>query len=121
MRVNMNTILEKVRTALRVSTTDFDDEITDIINACLLDLGIVGITNDDTTNALIIRAVITYSKLHFGDLKAVQGNYPNGDEIKFVFDEKSEAEADLVKIVGRLYGALGVIRPNAFTQVKKAA
>lgn len=56
-----------------------------------------------------------------GDLKAVQGNYPNGDEIKFVFDEKSEAEADLVKIVGRLYGALGVIRPNAFTQVKKAA
>lgn len=84
MRVNMNTILEKVRTALRVSTTDFDDEITDIINACLLDLGIAGITNDDTTNALIIRAVITYSKLHFGDLSQL-GDY---DRLKTSYDEQ---------------------------------
>lgn len=80
----MNTILEKVRTALRVSTTDFDDEITDIINACLLDLGIAGITKDDTTNALIIRAVITYAKLHFGDLDQL-GDY---DRLKQSYDEQ---------------------------------
>lgn len=56
-----------------------------------------------------------------GDLRGVRANLPNGDEVKFVFDEKSEAEADLVKVVGKLYAAIGVTAPNKFTQVKKAA
>ena len=56
-----------------------------------------------------------------GDLKAVQGNFPAGDEVKFIFDDKSEAEADLVKIVGRCYAAFGVVRPMALAKVKKAA
>lgn len=54
-----------------------------------------------------------------GDLKGVQGNFPNGDEVKFIFDEKSLAEDDLVKVVGRLYGGFGVIREGAFAQVTK--
>ena len=32
----MNTILEKVKLALRITTDDFDTELTDMINACLL-------------------------------------------------------------------------------------
>lgn len=63
----MNEILNKVKTALRIVTDDFDDEILDLIQAALLDLGIAGVTNDDTTNALIIRAVTTYCKAHFGE------------------------------------------------------
>ena len=80
----METLLEKVRKALRISTTDFDDEITDIINAGLLDLGIAGVTETDTTNSLLIRALTTYTKLHFGDLDQI-GDY---DRLKASYDEQ---------------------------------
>lgn len=75
-------MLEKVKTALRVSTDVFDDEIQDLINAAMLDLGIAGVTNDDTTNALIIRAVITYCRLHFGD------HVDEYDRLKASYDEQ---------------------------------
>ncbi len=64
----------------------------------------------------------TYANQFFGyvgDLSAIRANYPNGDEVKFVFDEYSLAEADLVKVVGRQYVALGLIRNNAFCRLKK--
>ena len=62
-----------------------------------------------------------------GDVFAIVGdfghgaiaNFPNGDEIKFKFDENSLAEYDLVKIIGRKYVALGVVAPNAFVNLKK--
>ena len=62
-----------------------------------------------------------------GDVFAIVGdfahgaiaNFPNGDEIKFRIDENSLAEADLVKIIGRKYVALGVVAPNAFVNLKK--
>lgn len=56
---------------------------------------------------------------YVGDLSAIRANYPNGDEVKFVFDEYSLAEADLVKVVGRQYVALGLIRNKAFCRLKK--
>lgn len=62
----MNTLLAKVKLALRIVTNDFDDEITDLITAGLADLGIAGVTNNDTTDALIIRAIITYCRTNFG-------------------------------------------------------
>lgn len=68
----MDTILEKVKTSLRIMTDDFNGEITDLIKAGLLDLGIAGVTNDENTNALIIRAVTTYCKFHFGDIEGVE-------------------------------------------------
>lgn len=68
----MNTILEKVKLALRITTEDFDTELTDMINACLADLGIAGVTETDTTNALLIRAICTYCKYHFGDINGVE-------------------------------------------------
>lgn len=80
----METILLKVKTALRITTDAFDEELTDMINACLLDLGIAGVTEDDTTNALIIRAVCTYCKFHFGDV----GGAEKMDRIKASYDEQ---------------------------------
>lgn len=80
----MNTILSKVKVALRIVTDDFDAEITDLINACLLDLGIAGITENDTTNALIIRAVITYCRANFGDANGVE----EYDRLKASYDEQ---------------------------------
>lgn len=55
-----------------------------------------------------------------GDLyQGALANFPNGQEIKFIFDDKSLAEADLVKIVGREYVALGVVGPKSFCKIKK--
>lgn len=61
-----NTTLTAVKLALRITTNAFDSELTDLINAALLDMGIAGVTNDSTADALVLRAVITYCKLHFG-------------------------------------------------------
>lgn len=52
-----------------------------------------------------------------GDLSGVQANFPNGDDVKFIFDEKSEAEDDWVKVVARVYGGIGVIAPNRFVRI----
>lgn len=88
----MNTILSKVKLALRIVTTDFDDEIKDLINAALKDLGIAGVTVDSlivvTTAStiyddLLIRAIITYCRANFGD--ASDGEY---DRLKASYDEQ---------------------------------
>ena len=62
-------MLSKVKLALRITTDAFDSELTDLINAALLDLSIAGVNEFEatTTDALIIRAVITYCKVHFGE------------------------------------------------------
>lgn len=72
-------------------------------------------------------SVKSYAAAGSGDTYAIVGdfefgamaNFPNGQEIKFVFDDKSLAEKDLVKIVGREYVALGVVAPNAFVKIQK--
>ena len=60
------TTLPAVKLALRITTTAYDSEITGLINAALKDMGIAGITNNDDTDALILRAIITYCRLNFG-------------------------------------------------------
>lgn len=60
-------MLESVKLALRITTDAFDDEIQDLIDAALADLGIAGITNLDEADALIKRAVITYCRVNFGE------------------------------------------------------
>ena len=62
----MNEALTAVKLALRITTNAFDNELTDLIGAALLDLGIAGVTEDSTTDLLVRRAVITYCKLYFG-------------------------------------------------------
>ena len=59
-------MLDKVKLALRVKTTAFDSEITDLIAAALADLGMAGVTNQEQTDPLIIRAVTTYCRVNFG-------------------------------------------------------
>ena len=54
-----------------------------------------------------------------GDLGyGAQMNFPNGDSAKIKYDDMDDAEADLVKIVGRLPVGSGVIRENAFCVIK---
>lgn len=46
-------------------------------------------------------------------------NFPNGEEIKFKFDELSLKKQDLVEVLGRQFVGIGVIAPNAFVKVIK--
>ena len=52
-----------------------------------------------------------------GDLAGVQANLPNGDGVKFTFDDLSLSEKDLVKIVGKLYAAIEVVGPGMFANI----
>lgn len=52
-----------------------------------------------------------------GDLAGVQANLPEGDSVRFIFDEYSLAEADLVKIVGKLLAAIAVVGPKMFAYI----
>ncbi len=59
-------MLEKVKLSLRITSTTFDDEIIEIIEACRIDLKLSGVTIIDETDSLIIRAVTLYAKANFG-------------------------------------------------------
>ena len=76
-----STTLAAVKMALRVSTTAFDNEISGLIDAALLDMGLAGVTKDDDTDALILRAVVTYCRLNFGQ----PDDY---DRLKASYDEQ---------------------------------
>ena len=47
------------------------------------------------------------------DLSAVQVNYPDGDQPKFIFDEYTKADENIVRIVGRLNMAADLVRTGA--------
>lgn len=73
--------IDKVKTALRITTTAYNDELTDLISAAELDLGIAGVDVPDTLDAIVLRAVITYCKMSFG----LPEDY---DKLKEAYDEQ---------------------------------
>lgn len=59
-------MLDKVKMALRITTTAFDDEINGLIAAALSDLSIAGVSAPEN-DPLVTRAVITYCRVYFGE------------------------------------------------------
>lgn len=55
-----------------------------------------------------------------GDLDGVVANFPDGEDFKFIIDDKSLAEHDMVKIVGKILGDIHLVRPNGFAVVTPA-
>lgn len=78
-----STTLYKVKMAMRISTDAFDQEILDLIDAALLDLGIAGADGSNVvlTDALTLRAVVTYCRLNFGSPEEY-------DRLKKSYDEQ---------------------------------
>ncbi len=63
-------LLESARLALRVSTHAFDAEIQLLILAAIGDLQVAGVViegNSADTDPLLIRAIVTYCKVNFGE------------------------------------------------------
>lgn len=77
----MELLLDAVKLALRITTKAFDSELTDLIEAGLIDMGLAGVVNLDTDDALIRRAVITYCRLNFGQPE-------DYDRLKASYDEQ---------------------------------
>lgn len=76
-------LLDKVKVALGVVDNAFNSELTSLIAAAQLDLGIAGVVLPSTFDALIERAIITYCKFHFSAL--TDGEY---DRVKRSYDEQ---------------------------------
>lgn len=73
-------------------------------------------------NSIKARSVATTGEtwLYVGDFgHGAQFNFTAGEEIQFKYDDLSLAEKDLVKIVGRMPVAIGVVAPFAFAKVEK--
>lgn len=74
-------MLNKVKTALRITTNAYDDELTDLIESAKLDLGIAGVEVPAPIDALVTKAIITYCKMSFG----LPEDY---DQLKRSYDEQ---------------------------------
>lgn len=62
-------MLEKIKMALRIKTNAFDDELTGLMKAGLIDLGFGGAMSEVLTedaDEIVTQAVITYCKMNFG-------------------------------------------------------
>lgn len=75
------TILDAVKLSLRITTTAFDSEITDLIAAAVDDLKVAGVINDGLDDPLVRRAVTTYVRVNFG----APDDY---DRLKASYDEQ---------------------------------
>lgn len=86
-------LLDDVKLACRVASNSYDNEITDLINAGLADMGITDIkaallVSSDAVLPLIKRAVITYCKMNFG--------YLSEDAYKRLKESYDEQKAQLL-------------------------
>lgn len=81
----LTALLAKAKLTLRITTTAFDDEIKDIIEAGYHDLitrGVIVATDaGGNLNPLVLRALMTYVRFMFGDPT-------NPERLKASFDEQ---------------------------------
>lgn len=63
------TTLAAVKLSLRITTTEFDEELNQLIDAALIDLKIAGVNGNSvaTYDPLTLMAITTYCKMNFGE------------------------------------------------------
>lgn len=76
-------LIDNVRTALRITTTAFDNELTILIAAAKTDLEIAGVKLPDPLDDVCNLAIITYCKCNFGE----PDEY---DRLKASYDEQKK-------------------------------
>ena len=74
-------LINKAKMARRIQTEAFDTQVSDLLNAAFLDLGIAGVELPATLDALCEQAAITYFMANFGE----PDNY---DRLKASYDEQ---------------------------------
>lgn len=82
-------MLEKIKKSLGITSSVFDDEITDNISAALADMEYTtDITNLEDTDPLIVKAVQTYCAYQHNLL---HGNADLSDKFKTSYEEQKKA------------------------------
>lgn len=56
-----------------------------------------------------------------GDLSGVTVNFPEGDDIVIKWDDLTEADADMVRVIGRIYAAHDVTALGKLAKLVKPA
>ena len=74
-------MLQAAKMALRIKTDAYDTEITNLLDAALLDLGVAGVVVPANVDALVRQACITYVRANFGQ----PDDY---DRLKASYDEQ---------------------------------
>ncbi len=74
-------ILASVKMAIPITTDAYNDELTSLIEAAKLDLGAAGVHLPDTMDDLVLTAIKTYCRMHFG----APANY---EHLKASYDEQ---------------------------------
>lgn len=59
-------LLGKAKLAVRVTTNAYDSEISDLLLAAFMDMGVAGVEVPVDADPLITQAAITYVKMRFG-------------------------------------------------------
>ena len=82
-------MLARIKLALMLSTNDFDTELVGLIKAAVEDLGIAGVegltVTTDSTDEIVIRAVITYVCYQF---ELIYGDQNRAKNLKTAYDEQ---------------------------------
>ena len=82
-------MLARIKLALMLSTDQFDTELVGLIKAAVEDLGIAGVegvtVTTDSTDEIVIRAVITYVCYQF---ELVYGDQNRAKNLKTSYDEQ---------------------------------
>lgn len=80
MMINQS-LVAKAKTALRVSSNMYDEQIDELISAAKIDLQIAGVVLPADLDALCNTAIVTYVCLHFGQPE-------DYDRLKRSYDEQ---------------------------------
>lgn len=62
-----NSLIEQAKLAKRITTSAFDAQISQLLDAALLDLGVAGVEVPAALDALVSQAAITYFLMNFGE------------------------------------------------------
>lgn len=74
-------LISKAKKARRITTTAYDGEVTRLLEAAFLDLGVAGVEVPEQLDALVTQAAITYFLANFGEPE-------HYDRLKASYDEQ---------------------------------
>lgn len=82
-------MLDRVKLALQIADSVFDTELSELIDAAVIDLNIAGVRGDrvssTTTDAIVVRAIISYCVYQF---ELSHGNLDRANALKVAYDEQ---------------------------------